>query len=145
MRSTNTKKSNFEKSFVPTEHARIEAQHFLSRIRAGKADIPEEVKGLLVGALTPFAEGHIVQIGDKTEEANRALTTQEAADFLQISRKHLIKLLDEAKIPFYKLGKHRRIYQSDVDIFKLSLDKQRLKYLEEMTAIAQEAEEPSEP
>lgn len=37
------------------------------------------------------------------------LTTQEAADMLNVSRRHLLKLLESGALLFHKAGKHRRI------------------------------------
>lgn len=45
---------------------------------------------------------------------SRALSTQEAADLLGISRQFLIRLLERGALPFHLAGTHRRIYQRDV-------------------------------
>ncbi|RYD53627.1 MAG: helix-turn-helix domain-containing protein [Sphingobacteriales bacterium] len=42
------------------------------------------------------------------------LTTQAAAELLGCSRPHLVKLLEEGKLPFTKVGKHRRLLYEDV-------------------------------
>ena len=63
---------------------------------------------------------------------NSELTTQRAADILNVSRPHLVKLLDEGRIPFHKTGSHRRIKAEDVFTYKQQRDGERDRLLSEM-------------
>lgn len=65
-------------------------------------------------------------------------TTQQAADFLNVSRPFLISLLDERKIPFRMVGSHRRIRFQDLRAFRDADDKQREAVLAELSADAQQ-------
>lgn len=60
------------------------------------------------------------------------LTTQKAAEALGCSRSHLIKLLEEGKIDFTKVGKHRRIKYQDVMQYKKEIKKRQKQDLIDM-------------
>jgi excisionase family DNA binding protein len=66
------------------------------------------------------------------------MTTQEAADVLNVSRPHLVKLLDNNEIPYTKTGSHRRIKVKDVMDYKEKKDTRCRKSLDEMSEIMQE-------
>jgi excisionase family DNA binding protein len=70
---------------------------------------------------------------------NADLTTQQAADLLNVSRPFLIKLLEEEKMPFHKVGRHRRIKAEDAFAYKDKRDKERAAALAEMAAADAEA------
>ncbi len=70
---------------------------------------------------------------------NKELTTQEAAEFLNISRPYLIKLLEQGEMPFAFVGSHRRIRFSDLMDFKARQYAERKSAIEEMAQISQEA------
>lgn len=63
---------------------------------------------------------------------SKKMTTQEAADILNVSRPHLIKLLGEEKLPFEMVGRHRRIQARDVFLFQQKRDKERSEALTEL-------------
>lgn len=60
------------------------------------------------------------------------VTTQKAAEILGCSRPHLVKLLEEGRIPFVKIGKHRRILFEDVMAFKKQMKDEQKKHLIDM-------------
>lgn len=89
---------------------------------------------LLLDILTQMAEGNAITLIPIHAE----LTTQEAANLLNISRPYLIKLLEKGEIPFHKVGTHRRILFANILIFKDKAHKESQKALDELTKQAQE-------
>ncbi len=61
------------------------------------------------------------------------LTTQEAANYLGVSRPHLISLLEQDKIPYSRLRSHRRIRLKDLEDYRLSRDEKRRRDLAELS------------
>lgn len=64
---------------------------------------------------------------------NTKLTTQQAADFLQVSRPTLIKALESGAIPFTKVGRHRRVLLTDLIRYEENLRVGRKAFLQEQT------------
>ncbi len=89
---------------------------------------PSGALKLLVVILSQMANGNAVTLMPIHAE----LTTQEAADLLNVSRPFLITLLNDGKIPFRKVGTRRRVLARDILDYKSKIDKQRLKTLEKL-------------
>ena len=69
------------------------------------------------------------------------LTTQEAADLLNVSRPFVVRLLKDGKIPFIKVGSHRRIRFEDLMSYKEEMLAESGKAMEELTRLGQKLEE----
>jgi excisionase family DNA binding protein len=76
--------------------------------------IPDAAAHVLKEVLVLMAKGEAVRLIPIHAE----LTTQEAAELLNVSRPYLIKLLNQGKIPHRKVGKHRRIRFQDLKEYK---------------------------
>lgn len=92
---------------------------------AAQEDFPVamlKVPGSQPRPLTPELADVLLKVADQLSRGravfiapyNTQLTTQEAADFLGISRPTLVKLLENGTIPFEKVGRHRRVLLSDL-------------------------------
>jgi excisionase family DNA binding protein len=57
---------------------------------------------------------------------------------MNVSRPHLVKLLESGEIPFTKTGKHRRVRFEDLNAYKLKRQKKRERHLKELAKQAQE-------
>jgi len=96
--------------------------------------LPESVFLVLRRIVFHLKQGRAVTI----VPINKELTTQEAADILNVSRPYLVKLLEQGDIPFVMTGTHRRIRFSDLMEYKKRRDAERHRKLTELTQMSQE-------
>jgi excisionase family DNA binding protein len=102
---------------------------------AGETEItvPAAAAELLAQILAEMAKGNAVALTPFHAE----LTTQEAADLLNVSRPHIVTLLEKGAIPYRRVGTHRRIAMTDLLAYRAKTQAARAKDLDELAAEAQ--------
>lgn len=105
-------------------------QHFAIGSPSGlKVPLSESAFNLLLSILTEMSRGNAIQV----MPINAELTTQKAADLLNVSRPFLIKLLEENRIPFRMVGRHRRILFKDLMEYRTHSKKKQFKGMQELS------------
>jgi len=121
-------------AFLSTQFETQRIQIFDAKNEAHQVELPTSALRLLVDVLSELAEGNAV----KVVPIHADLTTQEAADMLNVSRPHLVKLLESGALAFHKTGKHRRIRFADLMAFKTEQDRASAQAMEALAKQAQE-------
>lgn len=131
---------------LPTEESAAaagELRNVLSTLFADGADAPSLVMRDVSGKerslkVEPKLYEYLIRILDHLEHGEgvtfvphaKLLTTQQAADILNVSRPHLIKLLEQDAIPFNLVGRHRRIMARDLFEYQRKRDAERAAILD---------------
>src|SRR5436305_2718600 len=97
-------------------------------------DIPEDLYGVLRDVVDALSQGLAITIAPH----NTMLTTQEAADLLNISRPTLVRLLAEGEIPHTMRGRHRRVLLRDILGYQERTRTERRQALDQMAADAED-------
>jgi excisionase family DNA binding protein len=96
-------------------------------------EIPPKALSLLHDIVSLMADGKSITLIPSDAE----VSTQEAAELLNVSRPHIVKLLDGGAIPYRKVGTHRRILLKDLMRYDDKVKKKRVKQLDFLTKQAQ--------
>lgn len=102
--------------------------------RGEQIRLPEAVFYMLERVVEVLARGDAITL----VPVGKALTTQQAADLLNVSRQYLVRLLDAGQIPFTRTGKHRRVRIEDVLAYRQKRDDERQAALDELTSLTEE-------
>lgn len=110
----------------PQEALALYAQLCSGGVRiAGKSgreqDLPTSLAAFLRQLQSELRAGSAVSI----QQSGATLTSMEAAKALGVSRQFLVQLLEQGRIPFHKVGTHRRVYSSDLLAYKAERDATR--------------------
>jgi excisionase family DNA binding protein len=96
--------------------------------------VPREAAVMFAQILAMLASGQGVQVMPDAAE----LTSQQAADFLNVSRPYLIRLLETGEIPFRLVGTHRRVGFADLREYKARDDLAHRRAADDLTGLSQE-------
>lgn len=96
--------------------------------------LPESLQAVLRDAVRELLDGRKIAVIPYDAD----LTTQEAADLLNVSRQYLVRLLDQGEIPFHTVGTHRRIRYVDLEEYREWRDARRDRLLTQLARDARE-------
>ena len=109
-----------------TPYVLVDEQHV-------EVTLPPALVRVLMEAARQLAKGNSVSILHDEQE----LTTQQAADLLQVSRPYVVRLLEEGKIRYHRVGSHRRVRLGDLLAYKSTRDGLRTAHLREMVRVSE--------
>lgn len=96
--------------------------------------LPRATIEMIATMLAALANGQGVQL----MPVHAMLTTQQAADMLNVSRPYLIGLLERGEMPFALVGRHRRVKFNDVMEYKRKDDRERKDAADSLTSLDEE-------
>ncbi|WP_020559078.1 helix-turn-helix domain-containing protein [Thiofilum flexile] len=95
--------------------------------------VPIRAIHFLVEILDAMSQGEAISI----VPINKELTTQEAANLLNVSRPYLVQLLEQGQLPYHKVGVRRKVLLKDLMDYKKKRDEESKQLLDELAAEAQ--------
>jgi excisionase family DNA binding protein len=98
-------------------------------------ELPDAVYSLLLSILGGMQEGKAISIVPVTQD----LTTQEAANFLGVSRPFFVKLLETGKLRYHRTGTHRRVYLKDLMAYKQHRDQDKMDAINRIAQFEEDA------
>ncbi len=107
------------------------------RASNGESDdliLPGHVLQILLDVMSEMGKGNAISLVPHHQE----LGTQEAANLLNVSRPHLVTLLENGDIPFRKVGSHRRVLLTDVLTYRNNQHALRSDALDELASVSQQ-------
>jgi excisionase family DNA binding protein len=135
-----------ERTLLPPEDS-TELARFARQLAAAKEEraklvgpdgreiaVPDQIYDVLVDVVTALSHGLAISVAPH----NTMLTTQEAADLVNVSRPTLVRLLTDGEIPYAMRGRHRRVMLRDVLDYRERTRRDRRRALDEMAAEAEE-------
>lgn len=99
-----------------------------------RIDLPKPLNDLLLFIVDAMKRKQAILIMPEDE----VFTTQAAANYLGMSRPFLLRLLERGKIPFHRVGTHRRILLKDLLDFQSIRNRERSRALTELTQLMDE-------
>ncbi|MCH8530926.1 MAG: helix-turn-helix domain-containing protein [Saccharospirillum sp.] len=120
-----------------SKYANVDRVSLSLRGSDGQADelvLPGHVLQILLDVLAEMSQGNAISLIPYHQE----LSTQEAANLLNVSRPFLVGLLEKGDIPFRKVGSHRRVKLQDVITYKTDIDAKRTQVLDELGNLSQQ-------
>lgn len=140
------------RTYVPDEQTDAQIVDFVRALKNAGGSPPEvrpalvsadgtrhEIPEALFDVLTQVADAMDAGMGVTVAPMNALLTTQEAANFLGISRPTLVRTLERGEVPMEKPGRHRFVRLADLVEYQERQRNQTRDALEEMVRDAEEA------
>ena len=121
-------------AYLATQFETQHIQIFDDHKQAHQVELPTSALRLLVDILAELADGNAV----KVVPVHAELTTQEAADLLNVSRPHFVKLLEDGVLAFHRTGKHRRVRFADLMQYKEARERASEQAMAELAQQSQE-------
>jgi excisionase family DNA binding protein len=100
-----------------------------------RLELPTTLTDVIYRAAELLAKGRHVAVLPEED----MLSTQEAADLLNVSRQYLVRLVDAGELAAVKVGSHRRLRVADIVAFKAARDAKRTSALDRLSELSEEA------